>query len=435
MNNEEQKARLKELYRYRRKNSRYRWIWDCMPIFLILFLLLAGVFVGGYFLGKKHPKDIVSKQDTPKEQDYVAKSTVNYNENNAYPLEQAMLAAGYETTGDNTYQKVDSTVTITIRYDFAAETCTKNQYTFSLEHAYLKTEDGYYIDGEAFANIVNYTLSYDENNQILASKMTGYNSDWYAKHMMVTHAMGAVREAKYNTCYTNSKEALLQNINLGARIFEVDFGFSTDEQLTVVHNWKRNAGGARMSLEEYLSRKIMGTPVTASNFTPMTVEELLEAMVVNKDMVIITDTKSSQYTNEEAKAQIQQLITKANALDPDLILRIVPQVYDKKSYKLLEEVYHFQNVIFTAYNTDMTGDQILKYVTSKDNIKVITAPDGDERFDEAHIQALHESGLYLYNNTINDYDFYTELRGIGVDGVYTDLLLQDSVDIYENSIQ
>ena len=48
------------------------------------------------------------------------------------------------------------------------------------------------------------------------------------------------------------------------------------------------------------------------------------------------------------------------------------------------------------------------------------------------IKKIHDNDKYIYNHTVNTYNDYTSLRGIGIDGVYTDQLLPRVTQVYEN---
>lgn len=54
---------------------------------------------------------------------------------------------------------------------------------------------------------------------------------------MVAHVLGGIDDK----AYTNSKEALLYNYNLGHRAFEVDFSITSDEKLVCAHDWEHVA--------------------------------------------------------------------------------------------------------------------------------------------------------------------------------------------------
>ena len=133
----------------------------------------------------------------------------------------------------------------------------------------------------------------------------------------------------------------------------------------------------------------------------MLIEDLLDEMLVNKDIFIITDTKAFEITEEEAKLQFQLIYDEAMKRDPELLNRVIPQIYNEEMYDMVSSVYEFPSIIYTVYATSSSGDEIISFSSQRDNIKVITAPVNDARFDETTINKLHESGLLIYNHTIH----------------------------------
>ncbi|MGB8259353.1 MAG: glycerophosphodiester phosphodiesterase family protein [Terracidiphilus sp.] len=105
---------------------------------------------------------------------------------------------------------------------------------------------------------------------------------------LVAHAGGAVN----GFTYTNTLDALNESYRKGYRVFEVDFHWTSDGRLVLVHEWKETSisFGARphvYSYEEFLhARRVDG-------LRQMTFEELRGWLQAHRDALLVTDTKAS----------------------------------------------------------------------------------------------------------------------------------------------
>ena len=73
----------------------------------------------------------------------------------------------------------------------------------------------------------------------------------------------------------------------------MDFYLTSDKKLAAVHDWHQfgNKDDVALSSDEWKKFKAYGSPETPSRFTTMLVGDVLDQMVINQDMVLITDTK------------------------------------------------------------------------------------------------------------------------------------------------
>lgn len=353
--------------------------------------------------------------------------------NGYFPLDEIMKINGFYISSENIYKKNDNNIEITISFDFENNICTKNLYSFDISGAHLDSFNKKYIYKENLENILNCKLSYD-SLKIISNDITFNQHEWTNITNLIAHAGGACREKTSNTTYTNSLEAIIENYNLGHRVFEIDFYLTSDSKLAAVHDWTDfgSRNGIPLSSEEWIKQ-----PQTFGSdnkvYTTLLLEDILNEMLVNKDMFIVTDTKATEFTKEEAKLEFQLIYDEAIKRDPELINRIIPQIYNTDMYNMLESIYHFPSVIFTTYSTTASSDEIIDFSSKHDNIKVITAPALDSRFTPEAILKLHQAGLLIYNNTLNRYEDFSILSDI--DGFYTDVLLPKDIQIYKDSIK
>ena len=100
----------------------------------------------------------------------------------------------------------------------------------------------------------------------------------------IAHAGGAID----GNLYTNSREALLQAIQAGFRLIELDLITTSDGHLVAAHDWPQ---WARMTgvesipptLEEFLGAKLH------QKYTPMSLEQVKEIFLDNPDLILVTD--------------------------------------------------------------------------------------------------------------------------------------------------
>ena len=358
------------------------------------------------------------------------------------PLEECMILSGYTQSEfcDNRYDKTIASLPVNITFNFIGNSCRKNEYFFDISNMLYTLRDVIYIKKECLSAITNYVYTVDNNYEITAIPITDtyvYSDHPWTDGQLIAHAGGGYRDTEggYYSYYTNSYEALVQNYNLGARIFEFDFSLTTDGRLAAVHDWDdfANMDGEPVSSEEWETMDTVAKPLTDRTFTPMFIEDILDQMMVNQDMYLITDVKYDDATQEEIEQEFLSIYNAAMARDPMLINRIVPQIYVEEMYDWIMDIYNFPSIIFTCYKTDATADEIISFCGSKSNIHVITAKYKDKRFDEEAINLLHENRLLLYNYTISTFTKMYDGLANGVDGIYSNTLLPQDFDVYNAS--
>ena len=340
--------------------------------------------------------------------------------NDYYRLHSAMKSSGYEWDGAN-YTKTVSDVQINVTFDLEQNVCFKNNYSFDLTNGVIDLFGITYIKGDTLSRITNDSYSYKAGLFVKSSPIEYKSTDWLNQPHLVAHAGGIVRESDDLTTYTNSKEAIVQNYDLGHRVFEFDFSVLADEDnLAVVHDWSQfgRRDGSPCTYDEWMS-SLKNVEESASLFTPMVLDNLIDEMIVNRDMYVVTDTK---LVGDEASVPIQILVDHITERDPEILNRIIPQVYDDNMYEDIMEIYPFQSVIYTTYNSSDSKEWIMSYICSHDNIQVMTHSTWDERFGEEDRINLQNNGKYVYIHTLNSFSDMALWLRHGADGVYTDEL-------------
>lgn len=377
-------------------------------IVVVCLLFGGGLLAGRAFEQHKQEKELLMEQEA----ELAALQDRGY-----FPLAEVMQQAGYTQLGETAYETTVKDMQVRVFFDYESDRCYKNAYEIPLNHEYEMFLDTRYLSGEVLKCLIGSEVSYDSEKQIVLTPVDFTQESFPEKSMLIAHAGGAVRETMRNGTYTNSLEALVQNYNLGHRVFEFDFCQTTDNRLACIHDWKKYGNGHAVSEEEWLATKVGGL------YTSLTLETLMDQMLVIPDIYVVTDTKSYELTPEEISYQFQMLYDTAMERDPEMLDHFIPQIYSDEMYDILMEIYPWKSLIYTAYATKNTGEQIASFAQAHDNIQVITCPAGDKRFTDAVKEQIHTSGKKLYIHTVNSYSKLADYLTAGVDGFYSDYLL------------
>ena len=347
-----------------------------------------------------------------------------------YPVEETLLEAGYTKTKTG-FRKKDANVIIDIQWNAKTKVFDKNHYRLKAhqETTFWKKT---YVDKETLERLTNGQLS----NQYGFVQYTKVNKkDWLrVSPRLIAHAGGTVREKEYNTKYTNSLEALRQNYNLGHRLFEMDFNLTSDKKLAAVHDWHYfgNKDDVAPSSKEWKKFQGYGSPETPSRFTTMLIGDVFDQMIINRDMVLVTDTKSMEIPKEDRITQFKELVSEANKRDKELLDRVIPQIYHQEMFGEIESIYPFKHVIYTLYASPDSGEEVLDFIAKHKEIEAVTVPIDDSRLTPKFIEQVHKLGKRVYVHTIQTYESLTKYAAINVDGFYTGLLTPQDMAVYES---
>ena len=386
-----------------KKRKRFRWLY---PTILVVGLILLFSVISFYFVRTS----ILSS--------------------GLYPVEDSLVQAGYTKTKDG-YTKKEADVTIRIKWNKKTKEFDKNHYRFKVdkETTFLSKD---FVDKESLETLTNGQLS---NKFGFVHYTKAKKKDWLKDSpRLIAHAGGTIREKEYNTFYTNSLEALQQNYSLGHRLFEMDFYLTSDKKLAAVHDWHQfgNKDNVALSSDEWKKFKAYGSPETPSRFTTMLIGDVLDQMVINSDMVLITDTKSMEIPKEDMITQFQEIVSEAKKRDKELLDRVIPQVYNQEMFGEIEAIYPFRHVIYTLYASPDNAEEVLEFISKHKEIEAVTVPIGDSRLTPEFIETVHKLGKRVYVHTIHTYDDLTKLAKDNIDGFYTGLLTPRDVALYES---
>lgn len=222
---------------------------------------------------------------------------------------------------------------------------------------------------------------------------------------LISHAGGRIE----GLSYTNSKEAIDKSYENGYKLIELDFEWTTDENLVLIHDWKGYVKDA-FSVEPniYSTEEFKGFNMI-KGLTQMSLEDLAGWLYEHEDVYIVTDIKKD---NVEALKLISRRY-------PDLIHQFIPQIYKLNEFIPVQGL-GYTNIILTLYMSNYTDDELIDFV-KRHEVFAVTMP-----IDRARTELptkLKKENVFVYSHTINQKDLRQELEQNGIDGFYTDDLL------------
>jgi glycerophosphoryl diester phosphodiesterase len=127
----------------------------------------------------------------------------------------------------------------------------------------------------------------------------------------VAHAGGAVR----GLTYTNSREALEEHYARGYRVFELDFGWTSDDRLVLIHDWAGTSAQFGTSPHVF-SRAEFVAGKRIDGLHQLTFEDLCAWLRAHPDALVVTDTK------QRHQRLLHFLRRSGSAVLPQLIIQI-----------------------------------------------------------------------------------------------------------------
>lgn len=251
--------------------------------------------------------------------------------------------------------------------------------------------------------------------------------EWTKNNRLIAHAGGGVERVTY----TNSKEALEAAVRNGYQIVEVDFFETEDGKIVLGHEWgniltdKKQMENPEkiLTYNEYMEHRI------DFRFTTMDVDGLIEFMRKNPDIYIVTDVKFEEDEKETLLSKVYSVIYKAAEEKTEILDRFIVQIYDEESCEIISSIYDFPEKIYTLYHYDAYNYQAAALLCLKYNIPVITTPESN--LEPEMIEMLHSKGIKVYVHTKNSLIEVANWFDRGGDGVYTDWVIPEDLEILE----
>jgi glycerophosphoryl diester phosphodiesterase len=215
--------------------------------------------------------------------------------------------------------------------------------------------------------------------------------------------------------YTNSLEALDRSAARGYPAVEIDFSWTRDDRVVLLHDWVRDVPRlfdqppGRMSLDEFRSAR------SAGGLTLLTLDDLEPWFEDNPEILVFTDFK---------ERTVEGLRRLAEAYSHQ-VHRIVPQIYQPDELESVRDL-GFDSIVLTLYDSDLDDNAVVDFA-SRNRLFGVTMPIRRALSSDLP-ERLSEIGIPLFVHTVNDYPTFLELQARGISGVYTDWLTPGDAD-------
>ena len=258
-------------------------------------------------------------------------------------------------------------------------------------------------------------------------KVEQYDFDysWMKGNVLVAHALGG----KGSKTYTNSLEAFEYNYDLGHRVFEVDFDLSNDLVTICSHDedyWRymsrHEDDGTEYSYENFKNSPLF------DDYTPLDYKDIVRLLHEYPDICIITDTKHSDKI--KVYQQFSQIVDEAKKTDPEVLNRIIPQIYTKEMLDYVMDVYPFRSMIFTLYQITWDAEDIASFCVAS-GIRYLTV--SQDLLDEQSARLFESMCINIAVHTVDDENEAKAFLDEGVDMIYTNSLLPEQFKTEENN--
>jgi glycerophosphoryl diester phosphodiesterase len=273
-----------------------------------------------------------------------------------------------------------------------------------------------------FAGILTVSLAACGSNSELGSEQL--KPHYYAHPVdqecctVIAHAGGAID----GNSYSNSREAVELNYNYGTRLFELDFGLTSDGHWVAAHdwpNWKRRtefAGEIPPDLSTFndTTRKWRKSKKSVDfEYSAIDMRWLEAFLEQHPDAYIITDMKEiDKFTD------FVDVILESPNRD-----QFVFQAYSIKHIEQIKERSENAKIILTLYRLGYAEATVAKMIEKKDDLIGITAP-MDWALVEGIAERLVNTGLPIYlhgtPSNINSRSMHEDFAARGINGFYLD---------------
>ena len=241
---------------------------------------------------------------------------------------------------------------------------------------------------------------------VILSPVWGVNALEFRPPVFIAHAGGAVN----GETYTNSLEALEANYAKGFRFFEMDFSWTSDNELVAIHNWEGALRGKFIvppdmeipTREEFLALEMK------RGLKQLDFESALEWASTKGDAYVVSDIKTANIV----------ALTKINRDFRAFKKHLIPQVYSFEEFDAARLLGYHQ-IILTLYRMKTTPYDVALFAYERTPL-AITMP--WEVAQSGLALYLQKNKTIVYAHTVNEENLFSSLRKIGVYGVYTDYL-------------
>lgn len=243
-----------------------------------------------------------------------------------------------------------------------------------------------------------------------------FDYSWVETSPYIAHALGGILDS----VYTNSYEAFLLNYNLGQRLFEADFNFTSDGDLVLLHGSGEWVNHIAFSQDIPMTTNIFLSALYDRKFHTLDYQTIIDLMISHPDIYLVTDSKYLDQTR--IVQEFTQIVAYAESKDPSVLDRFVVQIYYPEMLDYVMEIYPWKSIIYTLYqNPNWTPENVLAFA-QESGVEVITLQ--WSRITPEIAQLWNNAGLTIAAFTLNDLDVVDRIKkDYDVKLIYTDYLL------------
>ena len=228
----------------------------------------------------------------------------------------------------------------------------------------------------------------------------------------IVHACGGFNGIRHANC----EESLVEAIESGKKVIEIDFMFTSDDVLICEHGFL-GYGKQVLSYDEFLRRKPMeeGTAMTAQRAI---------SLLKNTDIKLIVDTQDPKLV--KVYKELRKICKKENA--EKYFKNIIPQIYYEGQYKEMEAFYKFPEYIFEAYRITGSpkkgGHADFKYFQKvcKRHKKIKYVAFYSKFVTKKAVKMFEKYNVGVIAHPVNTKSDFKRLKKMGVKAVMTDFL-------------
>lgn len=241
-------------------------------------------------------------------------------------------------------------------------------------------------------------------------------AEWLKEDTLLAHAMGGIGES----IYTNSLEAFEKAYENGFRVYEVDLVVTKEGEVVCSHEYL-DENGEVIEYSSFMQEKIEG------KYTPVDLKKMVDLMETYPDVYMMTDIKwdnSMGSSNEDVITLVSALVEEARIRETEDILdRMIIQIYNPKSYEIMQSIYPFKHYVYTLYHyASPIYEEILGFCL-ENKLPVVAME--TSRVSEDIVEYFNAWNIDVLVYTVNDETTANQLRECGVKGIYTDGLVPE----------
>lgn len=225
--------------------------------------------------------------------------------------------------------------------------------------------------------------------------------------MLVSHGGGGLASG----VTSDSLEALETAYHNGHRIFELDFNWTRDGRLVVIHDWEHmfpvwfiQTTVKAPTHSEFMSLRMR------HGLTQLDLPGLIDWMKRRTDAILVTDVKA-----DNVKA-LSVIAAEAGILKE----RIIPQIYFAEEYEAVKRL-GFRSIIFTLYRNNMSDEEVVRFAAGH-SLMAVTMH-FTRAVSTTLVTRLQQKKIKVFVHTVNSTDMAQTLRRAGVSGLYSDFLI------------